>query len=286
MLNLNEILTESYCTAIRKHFENSLVSEKGGFSAGGREFELYSRLEQYHNEKKKVMNEWAETAVEQLNGMTPSVLINGMEKFSDVFDLFLYMAEHADDDIPPIVIQKLKSFKNEAISALADLAASHLESDPDMLFIAAVSALGEFELTDAVFPLIDLAYKVNDRNAAMDFIEEALRNAGTCVIEPLLEILEGKEIGTVEEMLLYVLASAGSNCRDDRIYRLLRQAFRTMEDKMPAVICLNVYGDGRAIPMLRGYLERNRQIEKNLFFEILGTIEKLGGRTDDFSRLF
>ena len=43
--------------------------------------------------------------------------------------------------------------------------------------------------------------------------------------------------------------------------------FRTMEDKMPAVICLNAYNDGRAIPMLRGYLERNTNIERTFFMK-------------------
>jgi len=283
MNNFKEVLTDSYCRAIRKHFENNTEEEIGYFSVEKQEFELYRQLDRYQNAKERLMTEWANSPIEELNGATPSGLINGMADFKDVLDLFLYMVENADDEVPVIIIEKLKSFRDEAVSTLAGLAGSCLENrGNDIVFIAAVSALGSFKLRGAVQSLINLAYKVNDKGSELDHIEEALKNAGTCAIDPVLEALEGKEMGTVEKMLLYVLASVGSKCKDDRIYQKLRLAFRTMDDKMPAVICLSVYGDGRAIPMLRGYLERTGRIEKNLFYEIIGTIKNLGGSTEEF----
>ena len=42
------------------------------------------------------------------------------------------------------------------------------------------------------------------------------------------------------------------------------------------------YGDGRAVPMLRGYLERNRDLDRALYYEIVGTIRSLGGRNRGF----
>lgn len=288
MLGLKEVLTDSYSKAIHRHFDNIFDSldEDEKNSAENYENELISQMNQFYNEKNRVILEWANTFVEELNN-TPAALIDSMEELKDVFDLFIYMAEHADDEVPFIVIEKLKNFEAEAVSALSKLANSRLENhDTDMVFIEAVSALGKLKLTDAVRTLIDLAYKVNDESSGLDYIEEALKNAGDCTIEPILEVLEGKEMGNVEKMLLYVLAFAGAGCKDDRIYKILRQAFRTMEDKMTAVICFNAYGDGRAIPMLRGYLERNDKIEKNLYFEIVGTIRNLGGKTDDFLKPF
>ncbi|HEY8422225.1 MAG TPA: hypothetical protein VIL05_10865 [Thermoclostridium sp.] len=286
MLNLKEILTDSYCMAIRNHFGNDSENEMRKLSVEKQELEMYRQLDQYQDEKDRVMREWADTPVEELDGATPSDLINNMGEFEDVFDLFLYMAENADDEVPQVLIERLKSFKGEAISALADIASSRMESqNTDVVFIAAVSALGNFKDTDAVQSLIDMAYKAGN-SPELDHIEEALKNAGACTIEPILEALEGRKIGNVEKMLLYVLASVGANHKDDRIYQKLRLAFRTLEDKMPAVICFNVYGDGRAIPMLRGYLERNSKMEKALFYEIVGTIRNLGGITEEFLRLY
>ena len=287
MHNLKEALAESYCTAIRDRFENVTSAGTDARSVDKQEIELYRQLEQYQKDTEKVMEEWANTPVESLGSLTPSEIINAMEEFDEVFDLFLYMAEHTDEEIPFIVTEKLKSFSGRAVSTLADLAGTRFD-DPntDMVFIAAVSALGRLGVAESVRPLIDLAYKMNEKGYELDHIEEALKNAGSCTIEPILGILEEKEMGSVEKMLLYVLASVGSNFRDDRIYTRLRTAFRTMEDKMPAVICLKAYGDGRAVPMLRGYLERNGDLDRALYYEIVGTIRSLGGRTEDFLRAF
>jgi len=283
MVNVREVLTDSYCAQIRRLFENILETGAGKSSVEKREIELYSQLEQYQNEKRKVMKEWADTPIQELDGRTPSGLIKDMNEFQDIFELFLYMVENADDDVPYIIIEKLGTFGDKAVSALTGLADSCLNDQNTItVFIQAVLALGELKLTDAVQALIGLAYRANGSETFLDHIEEALKNAGSCAVEPLLEVLEGKDIGKTEEMLLYALACTGAKHKDDRIYKILRQAFRTMENKMPAVLCLNVYGDGRAIPMLKGYLERNRKIEKNLFFEIIGTIRNLGGITEEF----
>lgn len=286
MTDLKEILTDSYCTAVRNHFDT--VGENGTekLSVEQQEIELYRQLEQYQNEKEKVMSEWADTPIDELDGTTPSDLINGMQDFDEVFELFLYMAENADDEVPHVIIEKLKTFE-KSVSVLTGIAGKRLEEqNTDTVFIASVSALGEFRLAEAVHSLISLAYKADEKNSDLDYIEEALKNSGTCTVDPILETLEGRQMGDVEKMLLYVLASVGSRNRDDRIYKTLRQAFRTMDDKMTAVICLNEYGDGRAIPMLRGYLERNRKIEKDLFFEIVGTIKNLGGMTEEFLNFY
>lgn len=285
MPDLKGVLAASYCSVIRDHFKNNPVEGMDHLSIEKQEYELYKQLNQYEHEKEEVIQKWANTPIETLNGASPKDIISNMEEFSDVFDLFLYMVDHADEGIPHIIIEKLKEFKGKAISSLANLAHEHLNSgNCDDVFIASVLTLGEFKLVDSVVQLIDLAYQLNEKNLKLelDHIEDALLNAGICTIEPILEILENEEMGKVENMLLYVLASVGSEFKNDRIYKKLRSAFRTMDEKMQAVICLNAYGDGRAVPMLRGYLERNNNIDRNLFYEIIGTIKSLGGRTDEF----
>ena len=236
MHNLKELLADSYCMAIRNHFENNITTEMENLSVEKQEIELYRQLKQYQDEKEKVMLKWANTPIEALNNLTPSKLINDMEEFQDVYDLFLYMAENTDEEIPCILTEKLRSFNDKAVSTLAELVNSRLiNQNTDVVFIAAVSALGKLGPAGSVWPLIDLAYKMNEKGYELDHVEEALKNAGVCTIEPILETLEGKDMGNVEKMLLYVLATVGSSFKDDRIYKL-RLAFRTMEDKMPAVV--------------------------------------------------
>ena len=60
-----------------------------------------------------------------------------------------------------------------------------------------------------------------------------------------------------------------------------------MTNKIYAVICLMEYGDGRAIPMLKGYVNRNKHsIDRDLFYEIMSAVQNLGGDISDIEDPF
>ena len=47
------------------------------------------------------------------------------------------------------------------------------------------------------------------------------------------------------------------------------------------------YGDGRAIPMLKGYVNRNKHsIDRDLFYEIMSAVQNLGGDISDIEDPF
>ena len=47
------------------------------------------------------------------------------------------------------------------------------------------------------------------------------------------------------------------------------------------------YGDGRAIPMLKGYVNRNKDtISRDLFYEIMSAVQNLGGDISDIEDPF
>jgi len=78
----------------------------------------------------------------------------------------------------------------------------------------------------------------------------------------------------------------GVNVKDrslyDSIYRTIKSTFLKMENKIFGAICLGNFGDGRAIPVLRGYIEKNRNtIDFETFLEIKSSIYRLGGNIDD-----
>lgn len=289
MSEIKEILAESYRNTVNAYFSTNKISldknlEK--LSPSEQEEALYQMLGQYAAEKIEMIEKWSTTPLEELQGSTPDQVIQGLEELDQVFDIFAHMACFSDEEVPYGLIWKMKQFGRDAVSKLYQLALDSAEGDPpaDYVFSAAVSALGAFEVDECIEPLIELAYHV-EKEPQLELIEDALKRLGKRTIEPLVEKLTDTELGKVETMLIYVLACAGANAKDDRIYRLLRNAFRTMDNKIPAIICLSVYGDGRAVPMLRSFLDKYaHDVPDKVFHEIIGTIRQLGGETEDFLR--
>ena len=89
------------------------------------------------------------------------------------------------------------------------------------------------------------------------------------------------------EDLVIILSRIGKVTPSEDIYLTLKHAFRYMTNKIYAVICLMEYGDGRAIPMLKGYVNRNKDsIDRDLFYEIMSAVQNLGGDISDIEDPF
>jgi len=288
MQKIKEVLAESYQNAIRKHFNeynDNIAIKLNKLSPDNKEAVLNKFLDQYETDKVEIERKWSNAPLEGLNGKTPAEVIQSIEKLEDVFEIFIYMSGHTDEEVPFLLVDKLNSFGQRAISLLLEFVNSRKQSEghEEYEFLEAVSAIGMIGMDESINPLIQLAYDMQDNEPMLEHIEEALKNVGAGIIQPVLERLETSKFGKVEKMLLYVLASVGSMAKEDRIYLKLRDAFREMEEKIPAVICLSVYGDGRAVPMLRGFLKKYTGIlSGDLFYEIIGSIRNLGGETEEF----
>ncbi len=287
MPELKEILTNSYRNTVITCFEKNILSYTKNLKElppNEQEEALYQISAQYANEKLKLVEKWATEPLEELQGSAPAQAIGSLTELDEVFEIFTHMASTADDDPPFMIIAKLREFGGDTVSKLYQLAMDNKEGElpAEYLFAAAVLALGIIKLDGCVDTLIELAYQIQ-QEPQLEHIEEALKNCGESVIEPILKRLQNNEFGNVETMLLYVLAHSGSKAKDDRIYRMLRKAFRTIENKMHAILCFSVYGDGRAVPMLRSYLEKNgHNLPERVYHEIVGAIRNLGGETEDF----
>ncbi len=131
------------------------------------------------------------------------------------------------------------------------------------------------------------AGELDDRVA--DAIGEYIKGAGDAVVIPVTKrIHEEIEEGTAEDngtdyllQALTYVAKQEEKLRED-FYPVLRTAFRTFSDKQIPVICLGDLGTVRAIPLLRSYIEKNEKtISRELYYEILSSIKRLGGSTKD-----
>jgi hypothetical protein len=131
---------------------------------------------------------------------------------------------------------------------------------------------------------LNILYRLSeDEENFVEEINDALVDIGKPIIEPVMTLLNGLDkIEYLDEYVLNALVRVGKNNKDDSIFRCLKSAFSKMEDKLLGALCLGDYGDSRAIPALRGYIEKNRSLlDKATFMEIAAAIKKLGGNIED-----
>lgn len=111
------------------------------------------------------------------------------------------------------------------------------------------------------------------------------------VSEPfLIDLIESNTDSGLEgpcEDCVIMLTEIGKQHKTEEIYQTLRHAFRYMNNKIYAVICLADYGDDRAVSMFKNYINRNQKtIERDLFYEMMSAIQHLGGDISDIQDPF
>ena len=119
-----------------------------------------------------------------------------------------------------------------------------------------------------------------------EYIEAFPDESVPLLIEKLNEHKDDGLEGPCEDLVI-MLTNIGKEDQQDEIYDALRSAFRYMTNKIYAVICLADYGDARAIPMLKSYINRHQTtIDRDLFYEIMSAVQNLGGDISDISDPF
>jgi hypothetical protein len=183
------------------------------------------------------------------------------------------------------------SFGNRAVDALIEMAngksAEEDERHPELVPLAAIKVLGEWKAEKAVSALLSILFDPSRENDVfLERVKDALVEIGSPVLEPALELIEAAgAFGEPHEYLLMVLAAVGSTNKSDRVFRCLKSLFLRMDNKLLGASCLGEYGDGRAIPALRGFVEKNlKQLDRETFFEINSAVRKLGGSMEDITR--
>lgn len=161
-------------------------------------------------------------------------------------------------DCPDGLIALLSSDQEELVTLAVNLAGSNVKAFP------------------AYFDL--MLGDVNDdvKEAAC----EQLKSNADAAKERALKCLND---GVERELMLEILSRCKQ--RDDRIYQILLEAFRTGEDIPMHASYLAAYGDERALPVLLEYIDRD-DINYLEFQELKYAVEALGGeytRPRDFS---
>lgn len=265
-------------------------------------------LDKVLSEARMQMLGMEEEPAEELGGKSFKQYISEMN-LSDLIDVQDYCATVLDSEIPLSITNEISGrderdvIIDKALKAINNTAWTEEEllnqpDGEDKLFEM------EFNKVKAWFQvLIKISYSdavavVIDRFMTYDLTREFVAEAISSYIEAFPEVSvpmiiskldDAKEEGIKGpcEDLVMMLAAIGKDVKSDEIYMALKTAFRYMENKIYAVICLGEYGDSRAIPMLKGYINRHQEtIERDVFYEILSAVQKLGGDTSDIQDPF
>ena len=127
-----------------------------------------------------------------------------------------------------------------------------------------------------------------------EFVAESIKDyvvgAAEVSVPILMNIIEENLEDGLEgpsEDIVIMLAEIGMALPSEEIYQTLRHAFRAMTNKIYAVICLAEYGDDRAVPLMKNYINRHQDtIDRDLFYEMMSAIQKLGGGISDINDPF
>lgn len=250
---------------------------------------------------------WFSQELDGLEDNTPEGFFDSLLALEDTLEVFSIAAQRIDGDMPDLLLLRLGAFGQQAAESLLDLALSQDWQIPSKdsfneeaelalreqlaIPLAALRVLGQWQYEPAIKPFLDrfCSIEVPDELLA-DSMKTFCVDFGATIVPELLARIDlamtSDLTGPFEYLIIY-LTEIGIQEPSEEIFRCLKEAFRKMEHKVIGAICLGDYGDGRAIPLLKSYLERHiHEIDRQFFYETLSAIHRLGGDTKDIQDPF
>lgn len=235
------------------------------------------------NEKQAI---WQKEPKSYLDGQTPEEYFSSFEDNDLLLEIFREAALVCDREIPVVLADKLMNSSDYVQERILDIAFDEQyrrDNENIVIAAAAIFTLGRSGRKDVLESLLKILMSCTENDdLIMESISGAVKQYGSNALDIVSSFIEDQEnIDFRNEYLVMILPELSKKDKSDRIYRLLKSMFLKMDNKILAASALAEYGDGRAIPALRGYLEKNAdKLDRETFFEIKKAIEILGGNIE------
>ncbi len=279
----NWIISNSYNKAIEEGF-NQYLEEKA--VAENSEIKIDEEALIADIEAK-----WLATVLPELEGIAPVEFINSLSSLDELIEFFLCMASISDVGVPDILIEKFKSYGAKAASdrlfAYVESSLSAVGKDRDDIYPAvsqAVYAIGCLQEEGYKQKLITLLIKTSQDEMISEAVCAAIVAYGVNILKDVINAFSTGDDQSAKEHFLACVAEICSEnkYKSDEVFYFMKSAFNTISNLNLIVEILGDYGDGRAIPFLRGYVLKNiDKIDVATFNHMRAIIKKLGGDIED-----
>lgn len=273
----NAVLAQSYNEAIEsgfnKYLEQHATSENSEIKVD--EEKLIAEIE----------HRWLNTPLVQLQLQTPADYINSITTLDQLLDLFMEVAAASDVGVPDILIEKLKQYGRLAADRLFDFVKDWMDSREQETVWAvsqSVYAIGCLKYPEYGTKLVGLLLECFKDDMVAEAICAAIVEYQGDILEELIKTFHATRQAEVQEHILVCVAEISKDRQSDEIFGFLKHAFRVISNLKLAAEVLGDYGDGRAIPLLRGYVLKNiKAMDRSTLNHMRAVIKKLGGEIDD-----
>lgn len=283
-----ELLFESYNMVIEESCNKIFMNEKEEDILKIDEDHLYEIVDED-------LEKWGKAPMQELDGLSPDEYFNSISEIGQLLELFKLGAKMCDMRLPNSLIDRIASYNEVAEDELLKLATDRcVQSNEEEIFssLMAICVLGEWRTERAVGPLIkllgnlEIETNMNDE-IVLEKVIDALALIGGAAVPAIVDRLNSiEDFGILDEYLLTCLTKMEAKALDkdvyDTVYRCLKNSFLRMSNKAFGAICLGDFGDGRAIPALKGYVQKNMgSIDYETYCDIQSAVIRLGGNMDD-----
>lgn len=246
------------------------------------------------NEIKKAMDDWEARTFIELDGLTPKQYYEKLNSLDDIIEIITFIEEKDGGILPTGLAERIEGnanvFKGELISILKTMKLGEdkvlTPKQKASLEVAEIMALPDF-----VDSIADISSQLDDVTSSQDTwktLMDVMEGIGEPALEKLIQMLEvRKRDGLPYGPLIITIAAISSKSRKEDIFKLIKDYFRNSNAKVVEANALALYGDGRAIPAIRGYVEKN--IEELSYWEYVQfkeAVNVLGGDLSDLDEHF
>ncbi len=276
-MDKNTIVSESYNRAVEAGF-NSYLEQ----NATAENCEIKVDEEKLIAE---IEDKWLNKELAEIGNITPGDYINSLSTLDELIEFFINIASVSDIGVPDILMERLEKYGKSAADKLFDFVKKTLGSSDKKGYLAvpqAVYAVGCLRYDEYKLKLIELLIDICNDEMIAEAVCAAIVEYNQDIIDDLIKTFHASEQNEVREHVLSCVAEIAREYKSDEIFNFLKNAFRVLSNIKLTLEILGDYGDGRAIPLLRGYIVKNiNEMDKNTFNHIRAIIKKLGGEIND-----
>ncbi len=292
-----KLVVESLTEVINSHSKNFKKSNKKLLKSIGDSMD-YRRMTDVMTEaivgSIYVMDEWENTSLNELDGMTPKQYFESLSSINEIIELYALLEEKNGGILPNGFTERVKKLEDVVVPDLLvisdsiDLGESKCLNPTQKASVHIVETLGNPQFINQLLKVISQLDDEKSDEETFTRIMDAIRAIGEPALDSLIDLVENRtKKDRLYIYLILTISKIASSSKSERIYSLIKNCFRKSEKKYVEANALAIYGDGRAVPAIRGYVEKNLEdLSYWEYTQLRDAVLLLGGNVSDLDEYF